>query len=135
MTGTIEIKSIPWDERVDSLSEKMKSFISPELVKFKVIVKEWELWEVLGEGLRLGVFVTRKATTYDGINELVVMVTLSEHKLPLKLHHYLLPCYDEAARLRGCQAVRIHTIHKPIEDYLEKNGYRFQENIYIKRVS
>ena len=131
----IDLKAIPLDEKSKALLQKGASLFSPELVEFKIIVREWELWEVSSEGRRLGVFITRACVTYDGVKELVIMLTLSEYHLNMKLSNVLLPIYEAAARLRGCQAVRIHTVHKPIEEFLERNGYRFQENIYIKKVS
>ncbi|MDD5692247.1 MAG: hypothetical protein PHP10_03615 [Candidatus Omnitrophica bacterium] len=131
---TITIKKISWDDKVDLLSEKIESLVSPALVKEKVLSGEWDLWEVSSGDIRLGVFVTRLAPSYEGHNEIVIMFTMSEYRLPMKLSDLLLPLYEIVAKLTGAKAVRIHTVHKPIEDFLEKNGYKFQENIYLKRV-
>lgn len=135
----LTLKAIPWDEKIDQLSERYErraaeSLISLALVKEKVLSGEWDLWGVFSEEINLGVFVTRIAPSYEGYRELVVMFTMSEYKSSIKLSNMLLPLYEIVAKLKGAAIVRIHTIHKPIEEFLEKNGYHFQENIYIKKV-
>ena len=129
-----KVTRIAWDEEVEKLSEKIKSFIALDVVKEKVITGEWKLFEILSEEQRLGVFITRIAVNYDGTRELVVMFTMSQPGLTDRLSPVLLPVYEEVARLEGLDAVRMHIVHKPIEEFIIQRGYELLEKIYIKKV-
>lgn len=130
----IEVTRIPWDDDVDVLSKKINSFIAPDVVKEKVLTGEWKLFEISSAGKRLGVFITRIALNYDGTRELVVMFTMSRPGLTARLSTVLLPVYEEVARLEGLDAVRMHIVHKPIEEFISQRGYKLLEKIYIKKV-
>ncbi len=84
---------------------------------------------------RLGIFFARVDTLYTGEKELVILFGVAEKNIKQPLTSVLNPVFDELAKKVNIKTIRIHSERKGIDRLLEKNGYKFQETIFIKRIN
>jgi hypothetical protein len=63
------------------------------------------------------------------------MFAVSEEKIEISLTSVLPEILEALARSVNINTIRIHSERKGMDKLLDKNGYKFQENIFIKRIN
>jgi hypothetical protein len=135
MTGIIKINlRETLDSSIDKLLEKLDPQVGIEALKKRIAEKTIFLYDVLFDSKRLGIFIARIDTLYDGEKELVIMHAVSDFEIEHPLTSVLNPVFDSLAKELGIKSVRIHSERRGIDKLLEDSGYKFIENVFQKRV-
>lgn len=130
----IIVKQTECDSCIDALFEKLNPDYGIEQLKILIGQNRVNLFEVLADGVRVGIFVVRIEKQINGDDQLVIMHVVAAHKTSLKFTGILGPIFDEIARKKRIRSIRIHSQTRGLDKISEQNGYKFQEAIFVKRL-
>jgi len=131
---TIKVNRIPWGPGIPELLTRLDTSMRVTTIQLGIENETFTLFEVVFEGKRLGILLTRLDVTFDGEKELVVMFAVSEFKTSFPFSSLLGPVYEEIARSHGAKRIRTHSSRRGVDRLLEQNGYEFIESVFIKEV-
>ena len=125
---------VPWNVRLEKLLEDMNPLIGVPILKKAVDEEKIAAFEVIADEVSIGFILVRIESLFNGDIELVVMHALSEIKGRSPLSHIVSVMLPDVAKHYGAKSIRIHSDMRKMDDFLEREGFRFMESIFVKKV-
>ena len=130
----IDLNRIRWDAKVEELIKQLNPVYGIEALKKNVETGLLSIFELIREGKRFAILVTRVDTVLNGNRELVIMHAVGDFENSNNLVSILNPVFDTLAVMHKVKIIRVHTQRKGMDALLEENGYEFYENVYKKEL-
>jgi hypothetical protein len=131
----IDLNRIRWDANVEELIQRLNPIYGIEALRRNVATGFLSIFEIVTEGRRIAILVTRVDTLLNGNQELVIMHAVGNFETSQNLVSILNPVFDTLARMHKVKIIRVHTQRKGMDALLEENGYNFCESVYKKELT
>ena len=124
-----------WNERLEKLLTQLDPVIPVSKIKEHVLAGTVLAFEVVAEEISVGFFLVRIEKLYNDDLELVVLHAMSEVKGHTPLSHIVSVMLPDMAKNYGAKSIRIHSEMRKMDCLLEREGFKFQESIFSKKVA
>jgi len=124
-----------WTDRVGVLLDECKPLCGVDALKEKIQSGAVTVFETFIDEFSIGFFLVRVDVLIDGRYELVLLHAVSEVKGKTPIAHVLGVLLPGIAKEYGIKKVRVHSAMRKLDDFLEREGFAFQESVFVKDVA
>lgn len=130
----VNVSSSPWCERLEKLMTSLELEVGLDALKKQVEEGNITAFEVFVDEISIGFFMVRIETLYNQARQLVLLHAVSEVKGKTPIAHITGALLPEIAKKCGVKTIRIHSTMRKLDDFLEHEGFKFSESVFIKRI-